>query len=308
MVADQSQPSQSSWSQHRDQLTKRVAGLAEAGVLEASAYQDFLASTPLPHRDQAHGMTNEAMQQVQIEFNDKLLQCIDGQSKDEGSLVISGMNDGQYIPETESEMYSDQGPSSDDEVVSIRSRSSLGSDKTTLNASKTERPSHFFEDTGILEFHIPPGSTQVLMDQDMAGLNIPDVTSEMLPNGSNISQDASVVKSDVTSLSTQSPPAMTVSQSPITKPVTSRLQWRHNSHNLQWIQVTRAQIMFSLETLGVSHDEFLGTGESGTGVWEVYCLTQYWNFQVRRTTQHWGIPARPSNMHNSGTLVTSADQ
>ena len=142
MVADQSQPSQSSWSQHRDQLTKRVAGLAEAGVLEASAYQDFLASTLLPHRDQAHGMTNEAMQQVQIEFNDKLLQCIDGQIKDEGNLVISGMNDGQYIPEAESEMYSDQGHSSYDEVVSIRSRSSLGSDKTTVNASKTERPSH----------------------------------------------------------------------------------------------------------------------------------------------------------------------
>ena len=38
----------------------------------------------------------------------------------------------------------------------------------------------------------------------------------MVPDGSNISQDASVVKSDVTSLSTQNPPAKTVSQSPIT--------------------------------------------------------------------------------------------
>ena len=32
--------------------------------------------------------------------------------------------------------------------------------------------------------------------------------------------------------------------------------------------------MLDLETLGVSHDELLGIGESGTGKWEVYCLTQ----------------------------------
>ena len=150
MVADQSQPPQSSWSQHRDQLTKRVAGLVEAGVLETSAYQDFRASTPLPDRDQVHDMANEAMQQVQNQFNEKLLQRIDSQIKDDENLVISGMTDSQYIPETGSEMDSYQGHSSDDGVVSIRSWSSLGSHKTTVNASKTERPSHSVEDTGIL--------------------------------------------------------------------------------------------------------------------------------------------------------------
>ena len=50
---------------------------------------------------------------------------MDWQLKDDENLVISGMNDGQYIPETESEMDSDQGHSSDDGVVFIRSRSSL---------------------------------------------------------------------------------------------------------------------------------------------------------------------------------------
>ena len=77
VVADQSEPSQSSCSQHRDQLTKWVAGLVEAGVLETSAYQDFLASTPLPDRDQVHGLANKAMQQVQTQFNEKQLQWID---------------------------------------------------------------------------------------------------------------------------------------------------------------------------------------------------------------------------------------
>ena len=112
--------------------------------------------------------------------------------KDDDNLVISDMTDGQYIPETESEMDSDQGP------------------------NKTKRPSHSVEDTGILEFQIPPGSIQDPLDQDKVGNNIPDATSAMVPNGSNISQDASVVKSDVISLSTQNPPAQTVSQSPIT--------------------------------------------------------------------------------------------
>ena len=193
-----------------------VAGLVEAGVLEASAYQDFLTSTPLPDRDQAHGITNEAMYQIQNHFDEKLLQWIDSQTKDDENLVISGMTDGQYVPETESEMDCDQGQSSDDEVGSIRSRSSLGYDKTAVNASKMERPFHYVEDTGILEFQFPPGSTQVPMDQDKAENNIPNVTSEMVPNGSNISQDASVVNSDVTSLSTQSPPATTVSHPPVT--------------------------------------------------------------------------------------------
>ena len=48
-----------------------------AGVLETSAYQDFLASTPLPDRDQVYGLANKAMQQVQTQFNEKQLQWID---------------------------------------------------------------------------------------------------------------------------------------------------------------------------------------------------------------------------------------
>ena len=130
---DSSQGSQYSvqWEADRDALSRRVAALAEAGILASGAFKQFLQITPLPDRENSENLSQARFDVEQLAFNAKLQSWVDSQtpgvSQSESNmddalrLSVSESGSGGTGEMTEAEMSSEAEQASDPD----RSRSSI---------------------------------------------------------------------------------------------------------------------------------------------------------------------------------------
>ena len=68
------------WQLDRDALSRHVASLAEAGIREKGAFNDFLQKTPLPDRNNSDQLSQVQYKVEQLAFNAKLQSCVVSQT------------------------------------------------------------------------------------------------------------------------------------------------------------------------------------------------------------------------------------
>ena len=122
-----------------DALYRRVAALAEAGILASGAFKQFLQKTPLPDRENSENFSQARFDVEQLAFNAKLQSWVDshtpGVSQSESNtddalrLSVSESGSGGTGEMTEAEMSSEAEHASDPD----RSRSLIESQSAPLN-------------------------------------------------------------------------------------------------------------------------------------------------------------------------------
>ena len=288
LQSQDSDHSPGSWSQVREQLTTRMESLVSAGVITSKAYREFLKETPLNTREDQQNMSGEQIAQRQWAFNKRIESWIDCQMSDDISDRSSYMEDAQRMDDSET-FVSETGSLADSvNTGHSKSKDSVKSVKTVINGSRetnvdNNRPHQPDSDRTRSQRNQEKNATQT----PVAGSSNGNATEPKSNPSNQSSGQVAPMVADTNDGNDDDDLGPSRAEFPldidtiIQRGLISDPDWMRTrtvvlrvSRQKAYFTITRDQIMTDLINLGVAKSDLLGIGESGTGEWEIYCLTE----------------------------------